>query len=773
MIPNTHPPANNPYRVSYKIAFIVDKPSDSDRATGRVLSTNYTFDQLCHQANIIPTACFIGHIQNTDTLWQDLLSFGPNIIVTLGQEAFAYFRTVAGIDSSITLSSYRGSLYSVKHTKCLSTFHPDELLFANEKAPILLFDLLRARQEGCFFELTLPQRDLIIPDSQDNHFFFVQNYLSTIKETKPLISIDIEGTVRNMSCISVADSPFHSVIIPFTTGSGSYWTDIEKEKQIWKSLASVLEDPTIPKVLQNSLYDNFVLSYAYQLPIRGIVDDTMLKHWELYSEMEKSLGFQTSIYTKEPYYKGDIKSNDLQTFWKYCCKDSAVTHEINQVLEVKKPQYSYDHYRFNINLLNPILFMELHGIRYDYQKALQRGEQLKHQITTEQQLLNTITGRELNVGSSKQMIDYFYNYMGYEPYKNRKTGAPTLNYEALLKLAKKTNDPASKSAIRLRSLTTRERMLRIRPDSDGRIRCGYNVCGTESGRLTCYTSPTGSGYNLTTIPEQDRDCFLADYGFIMEQDDLRGADGWTVAAHCAALGDPTMLDDLLAGIQIAKVIASMFLDGPEISRLQRSELKKHIEKIEKKNPIYFASKCVYHGSNYMMKKRTLSATIFIQSEGEINISEAEADKLQQFYFQRYKGVQLWQNWILTQIKQRGYIVSASGHKRIFFGQKNDPNTHKEALADEPQQNTTYATNLSALRMWNDPDNRTPDGGLIVEPLHQIHDALLKQFEESKLSFAREKSYEWFNNPLRIHGIEITIPFEGRAGDNWGNLTIPI
>jgi len=68
-------------------------------------------------------------------------------------------------------------------------------------------------------------------------------------------------------------------------------------------LARVLEDPNIPKILQNSLYDTFVLHWSYHIRVRNVVDDTMLKHWSLYAELKKSLALQTSIYTREPYYK--------------------------------------------------------------------------------------------------------------------------------------------------------------------------------------------------------------------------------------------------------------------------------------------------------------------------------------------------------------------------------------------------------------------------------------------------------------------------------------
>jgi hypothetical protein len=97
-------------------------------------------------------------------------------------------------------------------------------------------------------------------------------------------------------------------------------------------------------------------------------------------------------------------------------------------------------------------------------------------------------------------------------------------------------------------------------------------------------------------------------------------------------------------------------------------------------------------------------------------------------------------------------------------------TVKEFLADEPQQNTTYATNVAMLRLWNDPDNRRPDGSLIIEPLHQVHDALLGQWPIGVRDWARAKVKSYFNNWLTIAGRELVIPFEGHYGRSWGQLT---
>lgn len=779
-----------------RIAFIGEAPGREEEVTGEpfVGASGSLLCQVLSTLGLSRSSAFFGNIcqvcpPNNDIeafepfggeistgieqLLTDLERFRPNICVLLGNTALRRFKD----DDKASVSYWRGSLFQVEKwakVKCMATYHPAAVLRQFSWYPVFKLDLKRAVEEGMSPDLVLPQRELVTPcsypGSLEDYLCFLERYADDVILNKRLLAIDIEGGVNSMSCLSMAHSANQAVLVPLVgMGGGSFWPDVSLETRVWKTLVRVLTNPSTPKVLQNSLYDNFVLCYSYGIPIRGIVDDTMVKHWEAYPELEKGLGFLCSIYTKEPNYKSDRTVNDIKTFWEYCCKDSAVTYEINSRLNTELDLSARSHYRFNLDMLNIVLYMELRGIRYNSVIAASRRQEIAKKRDSAQEKLNLLAGEDVNVSSTKKFQALLYKKLGLPVQTNRQTGRPTTNYEALLTLAKKTDHPIVHTAIEIRSLNTREHMLRIRADDDGRIRCGYNIVGTETGRVTCYTSPTGSGYNLQTIPEYDRDLFIADQDCYLFQCDLSGADGWTVAAHCYRLGDPTMLEDLKAGVKIAKVIALMFTNSPKVSQLPRNELKVLCDTITKTDPIYFGSKCCQHGTNYGMGKVLLSATIFTQSEGTVSISSRDAETLQNYYLLRYPGVRKWHTWVSQQLRENGYIVSASGHKRLFFGRRTDHETLKQALADEPQENTTYATNLAAHRLWFDKDNRLEGGTLQVEPIHQVHDALVGQFRIENTTWALGKIKSWFTNTLRIAGQDIVIPFEGRYGTSWGRL----
>jgi hypothetical protein len=249
------------------------------------------------------------------------------------------------------------------------------------------------------------------------------------------------------------------------------------------------------------------------------------------------------------------------------------------------------------------------------------------------------------------------------------------------------------------------------------------------------------------------------------------------------LGDRTMLDDYLAGIKPAKVLA-LAMRGVHVPA-DREELRHACKAVNKDDWDYFAGKRIQHGGAYLEGGLTISRNVLKDSEGKLYISPTEADSVKNnVYFKRYWGIKKWHDWVARRLAEKPILVAASGQVRQFFGRPDDILT--KAVAFEPQANTTYATNLAAWRLWTDTDNRffqpgttrslrqVPsldgrNGGyrLRIEPLHQVHDALIGQFYKNDTAWATSKIKSYFNNPLTIAGQQITIPYEGGYGASWG------
>ena len=333
----------------------------------------------------------------------------PRIVICLGNAALhvmkhgnvAPERTTKGYKWPSSISNWRGSVFmSPWGYKCIAAYHPAYIFRSYGDIAYFRADLAKAVREAKIDGFEPPHRTLFTEPSLPA----IVSYLDRIKTTKPRIAVDIEGGMNTFSCISVALSPTEAFIVPFTHADGTAYWSLEDECELWRALASVLCDPTIPKVLQNCLYDYFVLGYCYRTPIRGIVDDTMLKFWELLPELEKGLGVQASLLTNEPYYK-DARATTGLTLWKYCCTDSAVTYEINEKLD--KELSSADaqrHYRFNMSLLPPTLYMQTIGFGFDTKRRDEMLAEVRREAYTLQHEVNVKLGKSLSGLSQSDVV---------------------------------------------------------------------------------------------------------------------------------------------------------------------------------------------------------------------------------------------------------------------------------------------------------------------------------------------------------------------------------
>lgn len=916
-VPNVFPKITN---VPYRLAILGEAPGadEADAGVPFIGASGRELDRFLSRFNILRDACFIGNIcqqrpssnkiasfdwegpeiqQGLKQLHEDLTLFKPNCILLLGGSALHSFRNPSTIPKKRkdkdglkfvfpdSISDWRGSFFTshlespLPGAKCIASYHPAACMRQYEWTPYLMMDIQRAFKESLSPTLTPPTEDYDVVLNFDR----ICRNLDLCYEKDTIVGTDIEGYWNNWKCISFSNKPGRAFIVPFTGMQGqSLWTH-DQETTLFEKTTRILSSPNITKVWQNGLYDRFVLQYGHSIVVRGPSHDIMLKHWELYCELEKSLGVQCSIYTDKPFYKQDIKTNDQETYWRYCCRDSAVTLEIDQKLDKYLNENSKKHYEFNLVLLNALLYMELRGIRYNSKLAYERLKEVNEQIYSLQHEFNTISGiglrttdktvlraivrdcmcfkrdsskvktgleesygwsmrvllgegdlttpelgrlaTELDCGlniKGKKLKPFLYETLGLPVQKDPQTGAVTTDYEALITLKKRLLDAGGVDQRALKSLQliidigelrTRSQMLHITTDPDGRVRGSYNIVGSETGRVTCQTSPTGSGYALQTIPNENelkpvghplrngmRDLLLADPDCYLAKSDLKGSDGWTIGANLAALGDSTMLEDLRFGLKPAYFLCWTLRHGyAAIPGKSRPQLAEMFKEIKKDDWDYFAGKQCIWGYCYLMGAAKSAKHVFNVSEGAVYLSEAQSEVFKSSCFKRYNP-NLWHRGMEARLHKQPYpptLTSPSGHTRKFWGRKSD--ILGEALANEPQEVTTYATNMAVFRCWTDPENRVQsmqsgmagaDKGMVVqscnsklervssntsrwnrvhlrvEPIHQVHDEFLSQFKISDTSWALTKIRQWFNNPIRIAGVEVTIPFDGAYGTDW-------
>lgn len=755
----------------------------------------------------------------------DIDAYQPNCILSLGRTPMRALRpdlcyatkpTKANPDGLvIPISSWRGSVTtSESGRKLCFSFHPAYILRVATDLPYFKFDIARAVEQSRFPESRRVQRvGNLTPTLSE-----LIDYLNYLRRNSLSASLDIEGYPNDagITRLSICPTPTTGISIPFKYKGDHYWSGSE-EPIVWAALADYLADASCLKTMHNGFYEVFVFAWKHRCIINGWSDDTMLKFWELYPELEKNLGVVNSFCTLEPYYKDDRESSNPKTELEYNFKDSAVTEESNRALEVTLTNCpaSYQHYRFNISIASAISYLNLRGCRLDIGKLEDHTRRTMGELEVLQQAVDAALGGPalttgvltrkrksdpwtFNVKSTSQKQWLLYTHLGYKP--NGRWG-PVTDEETLLHYYVKHKDPTLLAVIRaVRKRTRLQDIAKLVWDSDGRIRTSLDLVGTNTGRLSSRESmamrPSGkddgswknTGTNLQNVTKELRDCFVPDsddYDFW--QFDLRGADAWTVGVDLAALGYPAMLEDMLAGIKPSKVLMALLQEyeagrnPATINNMTRPHLKKHLDTIIIPDPglrdsvgrpadwKYDVCKKVQHGTNYDAKPDTISALVFVDSDGLVELSAQHAAVYQMLYKMRYRP-ECRNDWIKKQLVATGSLVSACGIKRKFFGIRNprdpDPEIVRQASAFEPQANTTYCTNAALKNLWLDPSNRQSTGWLHCDPLLQVHDALAGQNHSSIREWAHRKLRGYFNTSLSIHGINVLIPADGGYGRNW-------
>ncbi|HEX6826451.1 MAG TPA: uracil-DNA glycosylase family protein [Nitrospiraceae bacterium] len=250
-------------------------------------------------------------------LREELDALQPNIVVAAGNTAFA---ALAGLTS---ISTFRGYIFPTigleNVAKCLPMFHPAACLYnqagktstlaVKSSKPYMLryvieADLRKAREFSHTKELVRPERQLVYRYDNVEECLAWLDYFAE----QPLVSVDIEVTNYEVSCIGFSSEPNIAASIPLAYT----WTEHE-EVLIWRGIDKILGNPNSVKVLQNGIFDIHFLHKHCGVVVRGPIQDTMIAHSIIFPELPKNLAFIGSIYCgAQEYWKNMVKWDNIK-----------------------------------------------------------------------------------------------------------------------------------------------------------------------------------------------------------------------------------------------------------------------------------------------------------------------------------------------------------------------------------------------------------------------------------------------------------------------------
>jgi uracil-DNA glycosylase family 4 len=740
-------------------------------------------------------------------LWIELNAIKPNCILALGNTAL---KALSGKDG---IQKWRGSVILGKDakTKVIGTIHPAALLHSEGESQggamnfsarvYIIHDIKRAFEHSKYPDYRPPRRRLEIIRSAVSLARFFEFYRG-----HDTLSVDIEVLRAIPVCIGLSFHPNHGVSIPLLDVFSLQNKDgIHRHElaQMWRILAGQLARTDLKIIGQNFKFDHDKLERPCGFRIGNVRADLMLMMHTLYPELPKSLGFSTSIYTEEPYYKDEGKDfnfakqkiDDLLT---YNARDAAVTLEAAKkcLAEARSVEVNgfpdwFDNFYFGfVNRLHYFYKdMERVGLPINKKKRAELVKQYTKKVEDAQAAMNALAGFELNVNSPKAVAIYLYKELKF-PERGEwmigKNGNRYFKYhtdeETIVALAANhAKKDARKRSSCEQILTTRRLKKALGtyflavPDFDGRMRTSIRIAGAETGRTSnsLLKPPVRPSVEVTIGKKKKkrniglafqtltkfgdgaevREIFEAEDGYEFIEIDQSQAEARVVAL----LGRDEATLSMFGRVDIHKLTASWIFGVPP------DQINKELR---------FIGKTTRHAGNYGMRKRRLMFLVNTDAKRygiDIEISEWRAgeilDKFHEFnpsirQVFHYEVEQALLNNMMT-------LVNPFGRRRQFLGRWNDE-LLREAFAQIPQSTVADQTKKAGLEIVD----KIPDAKnwLCLE----AHDALLALVPKARREEYLKVAIPAFERPIdfvwcTLGRGPLTIPCEVKVGANYGAL----
>ncbi|TDO16914.1 DNA polymerase I [Mycobacterium sp. BK086] len=353
--------------------------------------------------------------------------------------------------------------------------------------------------------------------------------------------------------------------------------------------------------------------------------------------------------------------------------------------------------------------METTGIAVDQDKLDTLQREFGEQIRVAADAAYEVIGKQINLGSPKQLQVVLFDELGMPKTKRTKTGYTT-DADALQSLFDKTAHPFLEHLLAHRDATR----LKVTVDgllksvaADGRIHTTFNQTIAATGRLSS-TEP-----NLQNIPirtdagREIRDAFIVGSGY----SELMTADysqiEMRIMAHLSK--DDGLIEAFNTGEDLHSFVASRAFDVPidEVT----PELRRRV-------------KAMSYGLAYGLSAYGLAS--------QLKISTEEAKVQMDQYFARFGGIRDYLRDIVDQARKDGYTSTVLGRRR-YLPELDSSNRQLREAAERAALNApiqgSAADIIKVAMIQVDEALRTSQ--LKSRMLLQVHDELLLEVAEGE------------------------------------------
>lgn len=365
-------------------------------------------------------------------------------------------------------------------------------------------------------------------------------FIRDLKRVNKPVGLDVEGINHEVVCYGLGNDPHKAMCINFRDNEKNRFT-VGQEYDLLNAIQDLCDSHKI--VAQNGGFDAYISWLKLSLVIR-VWFDTLLAHHALYPQLPHSLAFLTAQYSTHPFYKDEGKQwaegGDIDDYWRYNCKDVALTIHVQQRLARELKEQGMEKFFFeHVMRAQPHLVeATVHGVRVDLSLKERLIEQLQEDVAKHQERFHNLV-HELtddpdyypNPNSNLQMRELYFNVLRLQ---GKGTSTDRENRDNILK------HPTTSAGVKelIASVNTfkeEDKFLstyaEAKVSQDGRFRTEYKQFGVSRapGRLSSAALLTGEGGNMQNQPVRARAQYIADEDCVFVYFDLSQAESQVVS----------------------------------------------------------------------------------------------------------------------------------------------------------------------------------------------------------------------------------------------------
>jgi len=573
------------------------------------------------------------------------------------------------------------------------------------------------------------------------------SFITELKKQK-LFAIDTETTSLDamraqLVGISFSWQPHKAFYLVLKAPLGSKHLDIANVRQ---KLAPILTDENIKKIGQNIKFDMLVLKSA-NMPLKGVYFDTMVASYCL--DPQRSSHSMDKMATDFLNYRcipisaliGKGKNQltfgmvDTTAACEYAAEDADITFQLYEYLNKRLEKESALKRLFEeveMPLVLVLVAMEYNGVSLDTLLLKRMSGELTASLKTLTERIYEYAGTSFNIDSPKQLAEILFDRLGLESVRIGKAGRST---DAAVLEQLSDRHPIIELILQYRTIsklknTYVDKLGSLINPRTSRVHTSFNQTVTATGRLSSsdpnlqnipIRAEFGRKIRSAFIPKNKSDCILsADYSQI----ELR------LLAHFSK--DSALVSAFAADKDIHRFVASQIYDVPieEVTDEMRSKCK-----------------AVNFGIIYGQGAFGLSRSI--------GISQAEAKKFIDDYFDRYSSIRRFMDGVVEAAKGTGYAETIL-HRRRKIQNLTSKNTGKRLQAERLAINTVIqgsAADLIKVAMIN-IQRKIESENLPVKLILQIHDELVFELPAADA----QKHAQWIAKDM-TGAIELDVPLK--------------